>query len=153
MRLYRVLAAVIVGLSLASCRPKTVFFEYKHTSTLGWENEDTLTFCIPAMKEAGFYNATLGLRTTRKYPFEKISILLNQEILPDGRNLRDTIDCRLVSKDGVVEGQGITTYQYEFDLPEINVRKGDSITIKLSHIMRSELVQGIADVGIRIAHN
>lgn len=147
------ITATIIAASLFSCRPKTVFFEYQHTPTDGWENEDTLTFCIPAIPEEGFYNATLGIRTTRQYPFEKISIALNQEILPDGRHLCDTINCRIVSPDGTIIGQGITLYQYEFDMPEINVRQGDSITIKLSHIMRSESIPGIADIGIRIAKN
>lgn len=147
------IAAIIMAAGIIACRPKTVFFEYQHTSVNGWENEDTLTFCIPAMKEAGFYNATLGIRSTRKYPFEKISVVMNQEILPDGRHLCDTISCRIVDTDGTISGQGITLYQYEFSLPEINVHQGDSITIKLNHNMRSETIPGIADIGIRIAKN
>ena len=45
--------AFMKAVCLASCTTNTVYDSYSHTPLTGWEKNDTLTFCVPKLREAG----------------------------------------------------------------------------------------------------
>lgn len=142
-----------VAMAITSCNRKTVYDHYNHTPINGWERNDTLTFCIKPLAEAGDYKEDIGLRINGAYPFMGLCLIVEQTILPAKITRCDTLNCKLVSEDGTVKGRGVSYYQYNFHLTTINLNKGDSLNICIRHNMKREILPGIADVGIKLDKN
>ena len=59
---------VIIGLILtvacgiASCDRLPIYSHYEPAPTSGWEKNDTISFAISPVSEAGYYKEELGLR-------------------------------------------------------------------------------------------
>jgi len=146
--LYTVLLTAAV---LTSCRGRIVFDKYDHTPIAGWEKNDTLLFDVPPLENSGYYSGELGLRINGAYPFTGLMMIVERRILPEKREVVDTINCKLADeRNGRPLGQGVSYYQYNFPLKEIRLNKGDSLHIVIRHNMRREILPGISDVGISI---
>lgn len=145
--LYLILCLTV---AFISCDRKTIYHHYEHTPLAGWEKEDTLFFAIGRMTHKSTLQRDVELRTADNYPFRSLSLIVEQTVLPSGQMSRDTIDCDLTTPDGNIIGQGITLYQYRYPLPAVSLNEGDSISLRIYHNMRREVLAGIADVGIRL---
>ena len=55
-----------------------------------------------------------------------------------------------MDKYGTPLGEGVSYYQYRFDMNELNLNKGDSLVVYIVHNMKRELIPGISDVGLRL---
>lgn len=148
--IYILLAAVAAALSLSSCDGGVAYDEYRATPVAGWERNDTLTFDVPRLRLGGSYAQTLGLRVTGAYPFTALSLLVERVVEPGHRVYADTIDCRLYDDKGNILGRGVTTYQYAFALPPLNLRAGDSLRVSVRHVMKRDPLPGVSDVGYRL---
>lgn len=145
--------SAIFGLAvlLSACSDGVAYDKYKSTSVEGWESNDTVTFDVPRLRLGGRYGQTIGLRTTGAYPFTALSLIVERVVEPGHRAYADTIDCRLYDDKGNVLGRGVTTYQYSFNLPSIDLRKGDSLHVSVRHFMKREVLPGVSDIGYRLA--
>ena len=139
-----------VALAVAGCDRKMIYHHYEHTSLEGWEKGDTLFFAVKPIAQRTVMRRDVELRTAGSYPFRNLSLIVEQTILPSYSICRDTLDCCLVTPDGTVLGQGITLYQYRFSLPDTNLEEGDSLSLRIYHNMRCEVLPGVADVGLRL---
>lgn len=139
-----------VALVVSGCNRKTIYHHYEHTSLAGWEKDDTLFFSVELMPQGGSVQRDVELRIADNYPFRSLSLIVEQTTLPSCQTRRDTLDCQFVAHDGKILGQGITLYQYRFQLPDVNVSEGDTLKFSIYHNMRRETLTGIADVGIRL---
>ena len=147
-----IFALAIAGfLMTVACNRSVVYTHYEHVDNDGWERDDTMHFFIPPIKEAGTYHQQVMLRTNNQLPFLGISVIVEQDIYPMERKLRKRIDCKLVEKNGHVLGNGISCYQYTFDVDSIHLNEGDSLHMYVMHYMKQENMQGISDVGILIS--
>lgn len=143
-------ACLMVLLTLAACNSGVVYDHYEHTMLTGWEKVDTLYYPVPRLDREGLYDVTLGLRTTNVYPFTGLTLLVEQCVLPSGKGRVDTVNCRLRTEKGKVTGQGVSYYQYTFHVSELHLHANDSLTIKVRHNMKREILPGISDVGIEV---
>lgn len=147
---------LMVALAIASCQRKTVFSQYEGTPLTGWERNDTVDFFIPPIDAEGEMHEQVGLRINSKYPFKGLCLVIHQTIVPTaGGNAgaihrTDTLNCRLSDDSGNIEGSGISSYQYDFPLATLHIRRGDSLHIRMHHNMRREILPGISDVGITL---
>lgn len=139
-----------VALALASCNRRTVYAHYEHTPMTGWDKSDTLAFDVPAAKVAGAYKEDIGLRVVNTYPFQGLSLVIRQTILPSGYTHSDTVFYNLFDRKGNTKGPGVSFYQFQFHFNTLQLREGDSLHICVKHNMKREIMPGIADVGIRI---
>lgn len=139
-----------VAMTLASCNRKTIYYHYCHTDIEGWNREDTLTYHTGEIAHNGTLNERLGIRMNSAYPFKAISIIVEQTVMPKNITIKDTINCSFVDDKGQMKGKGVNYYDYKFPLKSIQVNKGDSIRINITHNMRREDVPGISDIGIHI---
>lgn len=154
----RVSAPIVKALTLllifASCTNDIVFFNYSSTSPDGWEKNDTVTFNVPPVRERGHYSAMLGLRVNNSYPFQSITLIVEQTIYSKSRSIRltrDTVTCHITTEDGTITGQGLYIYQYDQPLhlaPALAA--GDSLHYAIRHNMRRNILPGVSDVGIRL---
>ena len=147
---------VIIGLVLTvacgitSCDRLPIYSHYEPTPTTGWEKNDTITFGIPPVSEAGYYKEELGLRINEDYPFQRLCLIVQQTVLPSGYRHNDTLNCHLIDKKGTVRGTGINHYQYTFHVNTIRLAEGDSLHICVKHNMKREIMPGVTDIGIRV---
>lgn len=143
-----------VVLTVSGCNRKTVYHHYEHTPNVGWEKIDTLFFDIPPVSRSAVLQEEIGLRISQRYPFLRLSLIVQQEVIPDAQSGKrrfvrtDTLNCSLYDEDGTAKGKGIGYYQYSFYLTDLSVSEKDSLHIAVRHNMRREILQGIVDVGI-----
>lgn len=140
----------------SSCKDSMVYDSYSHTPIAGWEKNDTLSFDIPPLAASGYYQEHLGLRITGAYPFMGLILIVEQSIYPDSHNRKektvkiDTIQCKLIDKNGATTGQGISYYQYNFPINVYQLNKNDSIHVTIRHDMKREILPGISDIGLKV---
>lgn len=148
----------------ASCTGNKVYDHYEHTPIIGWNKADTLFFTVQPLNVGGRYVTELGLRINESYPFQNLTLIVEQTVIkknigdnkiPNSKlkdqKYIDTLTCTLFDNKGAVKGQGISYYQYHFRVSELNLHQEDSIHITVRHDMKREIMPGIADVGISIS--
>lgn len=150
VKLYWVSVAFVAALLCSACESEVVYDHYNHTPLVGWEKNDTLLFDIPAVKESGRYRMELGLRTNTSFPFTGLSLAIEHVIEPNRRVFTDTINCRLADEKGNLLGKGVSCFQYNFIVSDLELKKGDSLHVSIRHIMKREIMPGVSDVGLKI---
>lgn len=147
-------AAVTMAVAVvAACTDGTVYHSYRHVRPAGWEKSDTLCFSVPRVKRGGRYSETVGLRTNGAFPFMSITLMVEQVVVPGNKVKTGMIKCELTDRNGNVKGYGVSSYQYEFKLADVNLNPGDSLNIRIWHNMKRETLSGISDVGVKIMNN
>lgn len=91
---------------------------------------------------------TLGIRMNKEYPFQNIQIVVDQTVYPEQRTLSDKVTCKVTDSNGLMLGHGISLYQYDIPIRKTNYEKGDSITVRIRHNMKREILPGIVDIGM-----
>jgi gliding motility-associated lipoprotein GldH len=78
-------------------------------------------------------------------------LFLNIEF-PDGTTLRDTIECILAQRNGQWSGKGFGKIRSNSFLFRTNVwfPQPGNYVFRMEQAMRTELLEGIADIGLRI---
>lgn len=140
--------ALLLTLLLTACNDDRVFDKYIHADENGWEKNDDVSFCIDSLKEGGMYSMTLGIRMNKEYPFQNIQIVVDQTVYPEQRTLSDKVTCKVTDSNGLMLGHGISLYQYDIPIRKTNYEKGDSITVRIRHNMKREILPGIVDIGM-----
>ena len=150
--LFLLFMSLTVALFFCSCNRKTIYSHYEHTPVdgWGWDQIDTLYFDIPSLAQDGAYSEEIGLRCNTSYPFQELALIILQEVLPEGRQLCDTVTFRITDDNGFYQGQGVYHYHYSMPLSDLILHKGDSLHVAVCHIMRRKNVTGIADVGLTL---
>ena len=149
-KLWMLTLVVAVAASFVACDRKTIYVHYEHTPITGWDKSDVLYYDVPAIKEEGDYKEDIGLRVVNTYPFQGLSLVIKQTILPSGYEHSDTVNYNLFDRRGNTKGPGVSFYQFQFHFNTLQLRKGDSLHISVKHNMKREIMPGITDVGIRI---
>ena len=146
--------SVVLGvLVLVSCG-RTRFHELRSVESCGWSRNDTLSFLFDRTHEpsAGEYNLSLEVRTGASYPFK--NLVARVEILSaagDSLIVADTLCCVLYDDKGNREGS-TAGMLYQAGSTPVPVESGDSdtLTMRVSHIMDSDVISGVYDVGLRL---
>lgn len=97
------------------------------------------------------YATMLGLRVSEAYPFQSLTLIVEQTVFPEKRTTRDTLNCQIYDPKGTIKGQGINYFQYHYLVSERNLKEGDSLHITVRHDMRREIIPGVADIGIKLS--
>lgn len=156
----RLLFIVAALAMLAACTGDKVYDQYASTPLQGWDRVDALSYSIPALRDSGRFVTTLGLRITENYPFQALTLIVQQKVIHKGnaalkqkatsQTFTDTINCTLFDKKGSIKGDGISYFQYHYRVSEMQLHAGDSLHVTVSHGMRREIMPGISDVGIML---
>ncbi len=149
MRKKFITLCVLAALLLGSCNGGIIYNKYNHTPLSGWEKNDTLSFDVPRLANAGTYQPQLGLRINGAYPFMSLTLIVEQTVYPGKKVFIDTLNCKLRNQQGISTGQGISYYQYDYPLHTLELVKGDSLHISVRHDMKREILPGISDIGIK----
>ena len=156
MRKYSYLATLfffILTFLLTACEHKPAAYDYCSVSVEGWEPGDTLHYHVDTLKTSGHYAFHIGLRTSAStpYPYQSLWLVVKQRWHNPERTTCDTVNCQLTDAKGDAEGAGVSLFQYDFPWATQYHEAGSSADISIYHIMRSEMLPGVADVGIRLS--
>lgn len=136
---------------LWACQNSIVFQEQKAIPAKGWHYQDYLLFEPNIQDTLSLHKLYLDIRNTTDYAYSNLFLFLDIEF-PDGRILRDTVECTLADRRGQWTGSGFGHIRFNRFLFRDDVwfpAKG-IYKIKIHHGMREDTLQGIADTGIRI---
>jgi len=139
-----------VALAFASCNRKTVYSHYEQTPISGWEKNDHLSFVYSPVRHGGVFREEVGLRINGAYPFMGLTLIVEQQVFPSGMMRSDTLSCKLIGADGKILGEGVSFYQYNFHLCNLSLSENDSLSVKIRHNMKREILPGISDIGISL---
>ena len=147
---YRPFLLSLIGLLLVSCTDGTVLHSYKSLPAEGWERCDTVCFDVP--QQAKDINGTLfiGLRTTAHIGIQDIVLVVEQRLEAPAACRCDTIRYPLTDNEGYALAGGVNNHQYETQHLPIHLKKGQSGTIRIHHLMRHEVISGITEIGIKL---
>ena len=144
--------AILFAFCFAGCRQRPAAYKYLPAPVEGWEQGDTLRYHIDSLNESGIYQLKLGLRVSasRPYPFQSIWLAIRQNWYNPDTTFTDTVECRLTDNKGDVSGRGVSLYTLTRPVKLMKLHKGTSADIGIIHIMRREMLPGVADIGIRL---
>ena len=141
---------LLTVLLLTSCKQSTVYYHYENTPESGWEKTDVVVFDMDKMSADAVCQEELALRISNKYPFMRLTLIVEQTVFPAGETMIDTLDCNLIDERGNAQGRGVSQYQYMFPLRSLQLHKGDSLQLSVHHDMKREILPGITSIGIRV---
>ena len=146
-----VIVVLLLLTALCGCQQEVAYHVFKHIYEPGWDKTDTLHFDVSPVARDGNYRLDAELRIDKDFPFKQLTIEVEQTIYPSKEKLHNRINCDLVSETGVIEGDGISYFQYQFFVRGISLHQGDSVHICLTHNMKREIMPGISDVGVKLS--
>lgn len=137
---------------LCACNDRPSAFDYRSTPVEGWELGDTLKYHVDTIAASGNYHFSLGIRTSAStpYPYQSLWLVVKQHWHNPEQEVTDTIQYQLTNDRGDAQGHGVSLYQYDQGIKTLLLPQGASADISVYHIMRSEMIVGIADVGIKL---
>jgi gliding motility-associated lipoprotein GldH len=116
-----------------------------------WNIDSTANFKISVSDTLSVFNIYLNLRNTSSYPNSNLYLFIHTTS-PGGASLRDTMECILADKRGRWLGKGFgkirdnqLPYKRNIRFPEQGI-----YSINIQHGMRTNNLQGISSVGIRV---
>lgn len=140
----------LAALCMMGCSRNKVFTDYAHVDDIGWRRADSVMFSVDSVSEDGEYYLKLGMRSDNRYPFMDIAVVVERRIFPRETLHRDTIFLDLINPNGHSRGKGVNVYQYLFDIDTLYLDKGDSVAVSVKHIMTTDTLTGISDIGIEL---
>ena len=109
-----------------------------------------LTFDVNRQKSDVILQEEVSMRISNRFPFMRLTLIVEQTVYPAGNTMTDTLDCSLIDEQGVFLGYGTSQYQYLFPLKTIELHRGDSLHVAIRHDMKREILPGVTSVGIKI---
>lgn len=145
------LASALLLITGTSCDRSVIFEENQKVPDQSWKAEDTLFFSFQVADTLTPIDFYFNLRNTTDYPFQNLYLFVTS-YYPGNLYSRDTIDCLLAEADGKWIGKGsgkLLDARFLFR-KGVQFRRAGNYTIAINQAMRTPLLKGISDVGIRI---
>ena len=117
--------------------------------TKGWLRHDSLRFVVPQL-EPGRYDLTLTLRTTSRYPYTQLSLILRCRDKAHTFSRSDTVTFPVTDAKGVFQGHGTAIHEYFTPLTPITLDTATAVIFTVTHNMSQDALPGITDLGLTI---
>ena len=140
---------------MVGCAEPVVFQADVPVPEGAWDREFRPAFEFEITDTINKHDVFIDVRHTGEYPFSDLFLFVDLEG-PGGRALRDTVECLLADPTGRWYGKGLgfifaDRYQAHV-LYKLNNRFPASgrYSIKLEQAMRTEVLEGVLDVGVSV---
>lgn len=143
---------VLIGMVLlTSCGSDVIFEENKAVAGQKWNRNEPLSFTVDITDTVSSFNMYINLRHTGDYGYSNMYMFINT-LRPDGKSMRDTVECILQDNEGKWLGSGIGDIYDNRLVFHQNVRfpNAGPYTFRFEHAMRDEILEGVSDVGMRV---
>ena len=136
---------------LVSCDNNKVYDEYINLEATGWNAADTLAFEIELNSTNGdLFDILICLRNNNEYLYSNIFLFVELENT-QGITHSDTLQYLVAEPNGKWKGTGVGAIKHNlFKYKESQLLDDGLYKIKITHGMRSELLHGLEDIGLRI---
>ena len=148
------LISFLIILFLSSCDLNRVFDENYSFENANWDRNKIVSFKIEISDTISQNQFFINIRNTTDYKYSNLYLFITTQ-LPDGNISKDTIECILADINGKWLGNGLSKLKENNILLKNDLvfpEKGSYI-FEFEQAMRVEILQGIADIGIRIEKN
>ena len=151
MRFIQVFFLFTMASIVASCDSDVVFEENKSIDGGQWDKTNAINFEFEIADTNTLHNIFINLRNGENYPFSNLYLFAELEF-PNGKKATDTLQCFLADQTGKWLGSGLgDIYDHRLIYKE---RKQFPMTgnyrLSLRQGMRTDKLEGIRDVGIRL---
>ncbi len=136
---------------LYACGQRTVYHTYQPVDAKGWIPSDTLVYEVEIGDSAITLEVSAEVRNRTNYSFRNLTLDVSF-------NFADTLQWEhrkanfiLADEEGKWSGTGWgSLYTSTSCLGDVYVYRPGIYTIRIAHDMRTEILEGIQDVGIRL---
>ena len=145
------MAVVVSASALCACGHHAVCHVYRALPDEGWQKQDTLMFPIAVPDSQTTCRLYVEVRNHAAYPYRDLRLGL-AVYRPDSTLLSsDTLCLMLADEQGAWLGTGLNSlYQTEFPAGTLPVDRAGTYRIGIAHAFPQPVLQGIADIGIRV---
>lgn len=153
MRRYLGVFLLTLVIALTSCDQNRYFEQNSEIDKETWTYQDIKKFQVDIKDTNSLFNFYLNVRNTTDYPFANLYVFV-ETTFPDSLMARDTIELQLANRRGDWLGSGYGKFKYN----QFILRKGmrfvqkGSYSFSIEQGMRTEVLEGISDVGIRLEY-
>ncbi|MEN8139225.1 MAG: gliding motility lipoprotein GldH [Bacteroidota bacterium] len=142
---------VLFILFITSCDENRVYDNYVGIPDATWNKDSIIEFNFSLEDTLSKNQVFINVRNTVDYQYSNL-YLFTKVSFPDGKILQDTLEYEMTDVDGQWLGEGLSGLKsnllyYKKDV--VFYAKGD-YTVSIQHGMRTENLEGIQDVGLRI---
>ena len=144
-------SSILLSFLLLCACDGTLFHSF-HSVNEGWQRNCGLEYMYDGKHlgsgKCGMY---LEARTMAKYRYKNLVVRAEYMNMRDSLLAVDTIPLAVYDDTGRRFGAtaGIL-YQQKSDIRFLDLPAGDSVVIRLSHIMPDDTLEGVADIGVRL---
>lgn len=140
---------------LAAC-DGTVHHSFKPVPRSGWANVDTVEYIYYGSTRGDSLNGvdvTMQLRYDGSFKYKELRVRMETAKVATYEILSvDTLLCSIYDDGGQHRGATVgAMYQIESEKVRVAASPRDSLLVRISHIMPDSCVEGIYDIGVRIA--
>ncbi len=147
----KILFFLIIIFFLNSCDTNRVFEEYKSLKKSTWSRFDNAKFDVRITDTKSPHNVIINVRNEGNYKSSNLYLFVTISS-PNGNSVKDTVELFLADEHGKWYGSGIgdifshqILYKNFIYFPDTGI-----YTFELEQAMRTEELEHISDIGIRI---
>ena len=139
---------------VAACSNNNVYFQYHTVNPDAWNKDSLYRFDVNIENPWSTYDIYINVRNTPDYPNQNLWLFIS-ELTPDSVLTKDTINFYLANHQGKWLGTGVGATKEMPVLYKQNFKfdKAGIYTFEIGHGMRTDDLQGITEIGIRVAQN
>lgn len=143
------LPRVAMALALAACAGQTRYHHFLPLPKQGWGREDTVCFSLPKSLPEGRLRVSAQLRAARSFPYSDLWLALEQCDSTHQVLHADTLHVRMADSQGSLLGHGCELLEYSSDTVSLlHDSLGKCSEIRLRHLMATEVMPSLTDVGL-----
>jgi gliding motility-associated lipoprotein GldH len=142
--------AFVISLS-TSCSSDAYYEEFREVEKEAWHTNDIKEYIVDVSDTTSVYRLIFTIRNTTDYAYSNLYMFFTT-IKPDQSTVRDTIECLLADRYGYWLGKGVGKIRENRFLikDQHNFSDIGEYKFTLEQAMRDEVLEGIADIGLRI---
>jgi len=143
--------AIFFLFALSSCNDSVVLSELTAIDSGKWGFEDSRMITAELNDTLTPMNYFIEVRHGANYPYQNL-ILYFKTYYPNNTYKVDTIDCPLAERSGKWYGSGLGDLLHNRIMFKRNVQlpQGGNYKFELQHAMRSDTIEEVYDIGLRI---
>jgi gliding motility-associated lipoprotein GldH len=151
MMMQRYFGIACLGLFFASCGNQVLFEQNSKVEDANWRSANPAIFELEVEDTLTAYDFYINVRNTGSYRFSNLYLFIQTDF-PNGKSIRDTVECLMATPEGEWIGTGVgdlrdqsILFKQSGNLP----LKGKNL-FEMVQAMRQDPLPGIADIGLRI---
>ena len=147
----RFITILLIVCGLTSCFDMPHYSESLAVDSSGWSSSDTIKFDLSISDSTQRFNSHIDLSHTRNYPFSNLYLFIDITY-PNSKHRVDTLECVLSDNRGRWYGSGLgemVNHRIDY-FNDIAFPLTGDYEIAITHGMRSEPLEEITDLGLRL---